>query len=851
VDLQELEAWFQDRPKWLQDAARRLVQNGALTEQDFSDLLAICTTEVTGQTVTYASLPTGALGVQDTTMPLRLDSIGDIQGINALSPSKPLELGKTPLCIVYGRNGAGKSGYVRLLKHACGARRPGDLLGNIFVTGPQPQAAKLTFTEDAQTKAPQWTGKPIPELQGVEIYDTACGLVYVNDENEVAFEPWLLRLFTQLTDACTTLSQRIQAQIARQASKKPVFPAEYTTTSAATWYANITGTTTAQEVDNNTAWTPEHEACLPETNRRLAETNPTAKAAALRRQKALLLELVADLQNHFQGLALERCSAYLQAKADATTKRKAADEDAKKAFGKAPLAGIGSESWRLLWKAARKYSEEHAYKAVAFPNLAEDARCVLCQRELDEDSRDRFVSFEKFVKSELQRLASEAEQNLQETAASFPEVPTTDTLAVKVEAAGIAEGTVKAMVTDFASGLAMRRQTCLAAEKVAEISAPPSSDVLPRLETIAADIERQAVACDEDAKGQNRPELERRAKELSARKWLLQQRKAIDDEITRLKTVNLLGETERLTNTQALSKRKSILADELITNAYVQRFKDELIRLKASPLAVELKKTRAEVGRVYHRITLRNVTREVKTLDILSEGEFRIVSLAAFLADTEGRGARTPFIFDDPISSLDHVFEEATALRLVELSQTRQVIVFTHRLSLVGFLEKYANKRKIKTSLVCLSRYVTGDVTELPIDLKRTDKAAHSLANERLAAAKKAFAEGDVAYEKEAKGICRDIRILLERIIEMDLTNGVVRRFSPEVNTKGKIYALSKITEAECKFVDDYMTKYSLYEHSQPEEAPSELPKPEEIEFDLNAISSFIAKVRQRNAIQE
>jgi len=133
------------------------------------------------------------------------------------------------------------------------------------------------------------------------------------------------------------------------------------------------------------------------------------------------------------------------------------------------------------------------------------------------------------------------------------------------------------------------------------------------------------------------------------------------------------------------------------------------------------------VGRVYHRISLRNTVKEVKTSDILSEGEFRIVSLAAFLADSGGRGGRTPFIFDDPISSLDHVYEEATARRLVELSQTRQVVIFTHRLSLVGFLDKYAEKQGVNPSLICLSRYQPGEVTDLSIDLKRTDKAAKLL----------------------------------------------------------------------------------------------------------------------------
>ena len=64
----------------------------------------------------------------------------------------------------------------------------------------------------------------------------------------------------------------------------------------------------------------------------------------------------------------------------------------------------------------------------------------------------------------------------------------------------------------------------------------------------------------------------------------------------------------------ALSKRKSILADELITNAYIQRFQDELKDLKASVIKVELKKTRARIGRVYHRIFLKNATKDVEDI---------------------------------------------------------------------------------------------------------------------------------------------------------------------------------------------------------------------------------------------
>jgi hypothetical protein len=418
---------------------------------------------------------------------------------------------------------------------------------------------------------------------------------------------------------------------------------------------------------------------------------------------------------------------------------------------------------------------------------------------------------------------------------------------MRIEAARISDQDTRAMVTKYAKKIAARKQTVLNACRMTDISALPGKTALISLVQIARILYKKARSYDQDAAGQNRPKLEQRSRELKAREWLNQQRQTINKEIVRLTAIKQLKGALDLTNTTALSRRKSSLADELITNAYIQRFHDELIGLKAKHISVDLEKTRTEVGRVYHRIFLKNANVDVGTMEILSEGEFRIVSLAAFLADTEGRGSKTTFIFDDPISSLDHVYEEVTAQRLVRLSKTRQVIVFTHRLSLVGYLTKYAEKNKIKPEIVCLSCYRIGQITELPINLKRTDRAVNVLLNKRLADAKKAFKKGDIVYENVARSICSDIRVLIERIVEMDLLNEVVRRFCEEVNTKGKIGALAKITKDDCSFVDEYMTKYSRYEHSQSEEVIIPLPLPDEIESDLNEIKRFIENVHSRN----
>ena len=284
-----------------------------------------------------------------------------------------------------------------------------------------------------------------------------------------------------------------------------------------------------------------------------------------------------------------------------------------------------------------------------------------------------------------------------------------------------------------------------------------------------------------------------------------------------------MEEARRKTNPRDLSIKKSALADVLISPAFIERFKNELKSLGASHINVELIKTRADHGRVYHKIRLMNCVNNVCTTDILSEGEFRIVSLAAFLADVEGHAHNTPFIFDDPISSLDQDFEEATVRRLIALCNSRQVIVFTHRLSLLALLEEAAKSADVEPRVICLrsESWGTGEPGETPIFAKKPQSALNLIKNERLPKARKVFeGDGRPEYEPIAKSICSDIRIIIERLIENDLLADVVQRFRRSVQTMGKLHRLANINTDDCILLDDYMTKYSRYEHSQPAEAP-------------------------------
>src|SRR3546814_19898861 len=114
-----------------------------------------------------------------------------------------------------------------------------------------------------------------------------------------------------------------------------------------------------------------------------------------------------------------------------------------------------------------------------------------------------------------------------------------------------------------------------------------------------------------------------------------------------------------------------------ITEAYVAPFNKELEILKAKKVKVKLVKTRAERGKAYHGLQLDGVVDENAKLEqVLSEGERRIISLSAFLADVADKPHATTFIFDDPISSLDQDYELAVARRLVDLAKDCKSVVW-------------------------------------------------------------------------------------------------------------------------------------------------------------------------------
>jgi hypothetical protein len=397
------------------------------------------------------------------------------------------------------------------------------------------------------------------------------------------------------------------------------------------------------------------------------------------------------------------------------------------------------------------------------------------------------------------------------------------------------------------------RTSLLEGSKLAELSSPES--LLESLKGRRDSLEAEASQHDLDARNFDLHQIRKDKNEQEARRWVSRQISAIKQEIERLKRVEYFESLKRSSNSQKLSAKAGDVSEKLITEAYVTRFNQELDALGAKRLKIELVKTRTEKCRSLHKLRLVGVrsSRDVPEI-VLSEGERRIVSLAAFLADVAECPRLSPFIFDDPISSLDSDFEWNVAKRLGALAMTRQVLVFTHRLSLCGVLEEVADGLKRGEGITpgLEMRYIerfagtVGHPADYPGWAEKTKKSNNQLILRLDEAYMAGIDRRSSAYIQLAQGICSDFRKLIEATIEADLLQGVILRHRRSVQTKHRLLRMTHLKAEDCRLLDELMTKYSDYEHSQSSENPVVVPDEPELRQDLIRLKDWRSEYSDR-----
>ncbi|MDD3051456.1 MAG: AAA family ATPase [Candidatus Cloacimonetes bacterium] len=845
----EVIKWLHSRPNWQQEIAVRILTANEISDDDYSQIIEYFKTD-DGQRITQTRTFPGLSGTNPPCDSLRILSIGDISGIDNLNPKKPLNFGHKNLVVVYGNNGSGKSGYVRIFKKICGKPNTPDLLSNAFGEIPENRSCKIVYhAQDRIEKEWDVNSEHITDLEPIDIFDSFSDKIYLNSEKELSFTPNIISLFEEIVRVCDLIKGRFRSEKDKLSSNFPNIPSEYANAKIVKNFLDLTGNEEDSNLISLFSWENEDQHSYKNITECMQLDNPVDYVNNKRKIKNHLDNLCIEIETIQSMFSPNSCVELSKLKQNANDKRIIASEGIEKAIKLQSLHGLGSQTWRSLWEAAKKYSEEIAYPSIKFPNTSDGSRCVLCQQPLLEEGRSRLIEFNDYIQGQLEIDAIRSEEEYKAKIKEFPEIKNFEDIKIICLATGLDEDIWVTRLSDFWGSISIIKDMITKSDENSIMGIKKEEIIwINELKEYSKTLDFEIHEIERLYQSFELNSLIAQKVELEAKLWMSQQFENIKDEVSRLNKISILNEWIETIDTRPISIKAGELGEKLITQNFIDRFNRELEQLGGKGIKVELVKTRVDHGRILHGIKLLNSSNNsLPPVKILSEGEKRIITMAAFLADVTGRDERFPFIFDDPISSLDQEFEENSIERLIELSNDRQVIIFTHRLSFLGIISDITDDDQLNVICIRKESWGSGEVCEIPLVAKKPDKILKEIKNNRIIQARRILTEkGGDDYYPIGKSLCSDFRNLIEIIVESVLINDVVKRHRRAINTKGKIRNLAKIVPEDCLIIDEMMTKYSRYEHSQSLESPVNIPDPNEIEKDIDLILNWLDEFKKR-----
>jgi ABC-type transport system involved in cytochrome c biogenesis ATPase subunit len=855
--LDEIEAWSAEQVDWRRDCLRRLAISNDLSAADLDELLALVKVDAGLDVATSPPPPSPFTkshfgGVKGA--PIKLKRLSNVQNVNRLMTGSSIEFCPDGLTIVYGRNGSGKSGYVRILRTACRTRidKPDTLkvLADVYGASAGPQAADIIIETEKGEETIKWQPGVAadPLLSQVAVFDTQSAQLYVDGGNRIRYLPFGLALPHRLNGVCLHLKERLEAERDAVVGNKPdltdvPFPI-VRDTDAQRFNKELKAETADAAIEDAAKFTAAELQRLEDITAALAADVAAAAdlSSLLSWVQAVGLECTASLAC-FSDDAL---SGYADLRANAVAARKAADVHAGALSTDDPLPGISSGTWRALWNAARDYSVSEAYPGQSFPVVSleggGDAPCVLCQQPLQADAAARMQRFRAYMDDTLGAAAKAAELAVADAEAGLVRLEKLEASdfsqrleQVRHRDAGLADA-----LAAFAGLAAVRRKEAVARlREEAQVEVQPLASPAHGLTALAGKLQAAGTVLAQAAGHEERQKLIAEKAKLEDQRILAANRNKLVTRRDLLKKAAAYKKALDATGTRGITTKANQLLDTHLTAAVTARFEAERQRFDITHLKVALARKSGQTKAEYE---MNPQTKLAKvTSEILSEGEQRALALAGFLTEvalTDGSG---PIIVDDPVSSLDRDRSQRVAGRLAEEALARQVVVFTHDLVFFNELYKAADEVGIEPVTVALfsDGEAAGKVDGAGMVWKglTVAKRIGQLQNDS-AGLQKLYRISPSEYEVKIKNLYGRLRDTYERMVEEIIFRDIVRRGVDVIQTQ----LLRYVTLPDGLAIRFYegMSRANTHSHDNPSSDTVPVPRPDDFKADVAKLEKLV-----------
>lgn len=814
--------WLQKQPFWIQDATWRLYNNQRIDEKTIDEYILMCIQQAKNKPCEYKRLEDSSIIPVLSKTKMAIHSITNVENVNALAENTSLEFSPEGVSVVYGLNGAGKSGFMRIFKHISGHRYAEPIQHNVYKKTATGQAkCNVTVCTDGIEEVISCDlgiDSSDNRLRQCDVFDTRISGAYITNSNSVSYEPFVFCVLRELAETAGRIEYAVKAKIESISDVQLTVPCTFSEQEDASWLTAINENTIIPEKCR--IWTSADLERVDELKKLLDTKQVERELQNCRNKKRQLENVFSDMQKLKQAFKGEKRHDLIRAHEELNAAKKQY-ELAKSLFtenaSEYDKVSVSLKAWRNLWKIGKEYYDECIHKQNV--NLFGHAGsvCPLCLRELDDESIKRFTSVDEYVNGTCSETYTKAQSKFKEKI---------DTILYSAYSASMISNMLYALVDEELLEEVYKLYSTVELwqksddqefiyDAILKINDVPAVD---KMEELLKRLDEQISKLSNSLDIDNKEKMNAELIELQYRFWVYNQISVIETIISNAKKKSELNSVKAMVKTNKITTETNVLSEALITDEYIARFSKELKRL-APLLKVKLEKVQSTKGKSPYKVVLDTPDKARKTpQDVLSEGEQRIVALAAFFADATGRNEATPIVIDDPISSLDYNYEEAATARIIELAKERQVIVFTHRISLLVGL----SERSEEAGVPFVERHIRGTLNGKGVsDFEETyhGKITTQLngLKERIKETKKMDIYSH-EYADSCSRISQQLRICVERSVEDILFQQMVKRFSRRIMT-GKLLRMDRITKDDCAIIDSMMTKYSFGEHSQPEDS--------------------------------
>ncbi len=340
--------------------------------------------------------------------PVRLDwfQVGD--GVNALKSGSQIDFGPT-VTVIFGENGSGKSGFVRVLKRAAGVRTAEEILHNVRADEKSAPSAFFGVTVGATAQRIEWKNEfGLAPLNRVSIFDARGARLHLEEDLTYVYTPGELTLFPLVQNAIERVRTALEAAVASRTPGPNTILASFDR--ACSIYATIEtlgAATDLNEIRQYAIVTEDIDVQIDTLKTEVDALRSANIQTELRRarDRAGVVTRVKTAIEIAKAFDVPTYLARLNARDQASERR---DEVSSKAFEGLQIPGVLGREWQQFLLAGEEYIRANA--ALTYP-AANDA-CAYCQQPLSAAAVALIRKYRDFTNNAIKTAVDSADTTL-------------------------------------------------------------------------------------------------------------------------------------------------------------------------------------------------------------------------------------------------------------------------------------------------------------------------------------------------------------------------------------------------------------------------------------------------------